>query len=144
MENYVDYYSKIMEKPAEFESRYGEHFTQLQSLLVNYTCGVHMQFLKTRSASTRTAGLIVNLYSTLHHILNGETDRIPKLLEEGQRFYEHVKVTGIDQRTPLFLLNHPAWGELERDERQRYALREFEEAAEALWIYGVLNGEPWA
>jgi hypothetical protein len=119
---------------------------ELESLVISYVCGRPMTYLRYRCASPRTAGLVMSMNSLLDRILTGSTEAIPLLLEAGKRLQAHVKTLDpyiLQGRHMSTVYEFVATDETEVEMMQRF-LREFDDAADAIWVYGAISGASWA
>jgi len=119
---------------------------EFDGLLINYVCGVAFEYLRHRFASARTAGMVMNMHGYLDRALDGSEEAVALLLKEGKKLQAYYATLDfyVFQSKPMRFKE-----EWDRDggpsfEMFKRLTAEWDEAADAIWVYGALNGASWA
>jgi hypothetical protein len=123
-----------------------EQLDEFDGLLINYVCGVAFEYLRHRFASARTAGMVMNMHGYLDRALDGSEEAVALLLKEGKKLQAYYATLDfyVFQSKPMRFTE-----EWDRDggpsfEMFKRLTAEWDEAADAIWVYGALNGASWA
>lgn len=119
-------------------------YTELNRLAIAFVFGREYAYFKNISAGAQMAGHAFNLELRLEKVLLKEPEAFKYFFVELYRSLAFIRTEGFN----IVLKRGPRWGHMESVAEKKILfqimLKELEDRAEDIWLYGVLNNCTWA